>query len=104
MDPDGTVRLAGAALAALVAATALENQVTPLPAASRLEGVVFGPRSGPAVLVAWASGEAVRLATSGVVLRLGPPTVADGVIDIGGSPVVLEVAAGTAAALALGTA
>ncbi len=104
MDPDGTVRPAGAALAALVAATALENQVTPLPAASRLEGVVFGPPTGPAVLVAWASGEAVRLATSGVVLRLGPPTVADGVIDIGGSPVVLEVAAGTAAALALGTA
>jgi len=103
MDPDGTVRPTGSALATLVAATSLENLVTPLPAASRLEGAVFGPPSGPAVLVAWASDDAVRLTTTGVEFRLGPPTVADGVIDVGRSPVVLEVAAGVAAALALGT-
>ena len=105
MQPDGTVRPAGLALAALVAATAVDAQVTPLPATSRLEGAVFAPLAGPAVLVAWARDQAVRLATEGVVVRLAPAaTVADGLIDVGGSPVVLEVTAGTVAALALGTA
>ncbi len=104
MDPDGTARPSGNALAALVAATALDAQVTPLPASSRLDGAVFGPPSGPAVLVAWSAAGTVRLTTSGAVVRRGPPTLADGVIDVGGSPVVIEVAAGAAAALALGTA
>jgi len=105
MDPDGTARPAGAALAALVAATVLDDQVRSLPATSRLDGAVFGPPSGPAVLVAWASDGTVRLATSGVVPRLVPPgALTGGAVDVGLSPVVLEVAAGAAAALGLGTA
>lgn len=104
MDPDGTVRPAGTALAALVAATALDAQVTPLPATSRLDGAVFGSPAGPAVLVAWARGQTVRLDTSGVVPLLVPGGVIEGAVDVGSSPVVLEVAGGSAPALVLGTA
>lgn len=103
MDPDGTVRPAGAALAALVAATALDGQVMALPAGGRLEGAVFSTPGGPAVLVAWSKDQQVRLPTPGIVLRLVPPgTASEGAVDIGPSPVVIEVPSGAAAAMALG--
>ena len=102
MDPDGKVRPAGSALAALAGVTALDVQILPFPARARLRGAVFDGPGKPTVVVAWTSDGTVPLPTTGVTIRPFPPGGSGGgSADIGTSPVMLEVAGGREAALAL---